>query len=61
MSGAYERTWRLSPILSHTGELTSAESDGTRELQIAVLSPFWAVYDSFVGSQAQRTANELMR
>jgi hypothetical protein len=26
MRGARERTWRLSPILSHTGELTSAES-----------------------------------
>jgi hypothetical protein len=61
MRGARERTWRLSPILSHTAELISAESDGTRELQIAVLSPLWAIYDSFVGSQAQCTANKLMR
>jgi hypothetical protein len=61
MSGACERTRRLSPILSHTGEFILAESDGTRELQIAVLSPFWAVYDSFVGSQAQLTANKFMR
>jgi hypothetical protein len=61
MRGAHEPTWRLSPILSHTRELISAESDGTRELQIAVLSPLWAIYDSFKDSHAQRTANELMR
>jgi hypothetical protein len=60
MSGARERTWRLSLILSHTAELTSAESDGTRELQIAVLSPFWGIYDSLKDSHAQRTANKLM-
>jgi hypothetical protein len=28
MSGARERTWRLSPTLSHTDEFTLAESDG---------------------------------
>jgi hypothetical protein len=61
MRGARERTCRLSLILSHTAELTSAESDGTRELQIAVLSLFRAIYDSFVGSQAQRAANKFMR
>jgi hypothetical protein len=61
LNGARERTWRLSLILSHTAELTSAESDDTRELQIAVVSPLWAIYDSFKDSQAQRTANELMR
>jgi hypothetical protein len=60
VNGACECTWRLSLILSHTAELTSAESDGTRELQIAVLSLFWAIYDSFMDSHAQRTANKLM-
>jgi hypothetical protein len=61
MSGACECTWRQSPILSHAGEFTIAGCVPAVEPRIAVLSPFWAIYDSFKDSNAQRAANKLMR
>jgi hypothetical protein len=61
MSGACECTWRLSPILSHAEEFILAESVRTVVPQNAVLSPFWAIYDSFKDSHAQRTGFELHR